>query len=64
MRARRRRVVFGSNDGKLYSLDAKTGEPNGSFGDNGVVDLNTPEILQGLPGSERPQLAADVYKNS
>ena len=26
---------------------------------SGIVNLNTPEILQGLPGSERPQLAAD-----
>ena len=43
-------IVFGSSDAKLYSLDAKTGKPNEAFGDKGVVDLNTPEILQGLPG--------------
>src|SRR5215510_5305046 len=45
-------IVFGSTDGKLYSLDAKTGEPTGSFGDKGVVNLNTPEILRGLPGRD------------
>ena len=26
---------------------------------SGIVDLNTPEILQGLPGQQRPELAAD-----
>src|SRR3954471_7911873 len=45
-------IVFGSSDGKLYSLDAVTGEPNDAFGVKGVVDLNTPEILQGLPGND------------
>src|SRR5262245_15755365 len=25
-------IVFGSSDGKLYSLDAKTGKPNQAFG--------------------------------
>ncbi len=34
-------VVFGSNDGKLYSVNARTGEANPAFGDNGVVNLNT-----------------------
>src|ERR1035441_2323978 len=43
-------IVFGASDGKLYSLDAKTGKPNDAFGDNGIVNLNTPEIMQGLPG--------------
>ena len=44
-------IVFGSSNGRLFSLDAKTGKPNETFGDKGVVNLNTPEILQGLPGS-------------
>jgi len=44
-------IVFGSSNGRLFSLDAKTGKPNETFGDRGVVNLNTPEILQGLPGS-------------
>src|SRR6185369_6640243 len=43
-------IVFGTGDGKLYSVDAKTGKPNQAFGDNGVVNLNTPEIMRGLPG--------------
>ena len=56
-------IVFGSSDGKLYSLDAKTGKPNEAFGDNGIVNLNTPEILQGLPGSNGLSSPPIVYKN-
>lgn len=56
-------VVFGSTDGKLYSLNAKTGEPNKSFGDNGVVNLNTEEIMRGLPGRNGLSSPPVVYKN-
>lgn len=56
-------IVFGSSDGKLYSLDAKTGKPNNDFGDNGIVNLNTPEILQGLPGRDALSMPPIVYKN-
>jgi quinoprotein glucose dehydrogenase len=56
-------VVFGSTDGKLYSVDAKTGVANAAFGDHGVVDLNTPEILQGLPGRDGLSSPPIVYKN-
>ena len=45
------------------SLDAKTGLPNEAFGDNGVVNLNTPEILQGLPGSNGLSSPPIMYKN-
>ncbi len=51
-------IVFGSSDGKLYSLDAKTGKPNDAFGDNGIVNLNTPEIMQGLAWPQRTEFAA------
>jgi quinoprotein glucose dehydrogenase len=44
-------IVFGSSNGRLFSLDAKSGKPNEAFGDKGLVNLNTPEILQGLPGT-------------
>ena len=44
-------IVFGSIDGKLYSLDAKTGKPNDAFGDNGIVNLNTPESCRGCPAA-------------
>lgn len=56
-------IVFGSSDGKLYSLDAKSGKPNGAFGDNGVVNLNTDEIMHGLPGRNALTSPPVVYKN-
>ena len=56
-------IVFGSSDSKLYSLDAKTGKPNPAFGDNGVVNLDTPEILRGLPGRNALSSPPVVYRN-
>ena len=56
-------IVFGSTDGKLYSIDAVTGEPNDSFGMKGVVDLNTEEILQGLQGNDGLSSPPIMYKN-
>ena len=48
---------------KLFSLDAKTGKPNEAFGDKGIVDFNTPEIMQGLPGSNGLSSPPIVYRN-
>jgi len=56
-------IVFGSSGGQLYSLDARTGIPNTAFGDKGIVNLNTPEILQGLPGRDGLSSPPIVYKN-
>ncbi len=56
-------IVFGSSDGKLYSIDAKTGKPNPAFGDNGVVNLNTDAIMHGLPGRNALTSPPIVYKN-
>jgi quinoprotein glucose dehydrogenase len=56
-------IVFGSTDGKLYSLDAKTGVPNPDFGDNGVVNLNTDSIMRGLPGRNAMTSPPIVYRN-
>jgi quinoprotein glucose dehydrogenase len=56
-------IVFGSSGGQLYSLDARTGVPNAAFGDKGIVNLNTPEILQGLPGRDGLSSPPIVYKN-
>ena len=33
------RVLMPTNDGRLWSLDARTGKPDPEFGENGVVDL-------------------------
>ena len=56
-------IVFGSIDGKLYSLDAKTGKPNDAFGDNGIANMNTPELMQGMPGRNGLSSPPIVYKN-
>jgi glucose dehydrogenase len=34
-----RRILFGTYDGRLIALDAKTGKPCSDFGDHGTVDL-------------------------
>jgi quinoprotein glucose dehydrogenase len=56
-------IVFGTSDARLYSLNAKTGVPNEAFGEKGVVALDTPEILQGLPGRSGLSSPPTVYKN-
>ena len=33
------RILFGTGDGRLIELDAKTGTPVAAFGDNGTVHL-------------------------
>lgn len=45
------RIVFGTRDGRLIALDARTGAPAQGFGVNGVVDLKTPDIMQGQPNA-------------
>jgi quinoprotein glucose dehydrogenase len=56
-------IVFGTSDAKLYSLDAKTGTLNDAFGEKGVVDLNTQEVLRGLEGRNGLSSPPIVYKN-
>ena len=56
-------IVFGSSDGKLYSLNAETGRLNDVFGEHGIVNLNTPEILRGLRGNDGLSSPPIVYKN-
>jgi len=41
------RLFFGTRDGRLIALDAGTGAFAAEFGANGVVQLATPEVLQG-----------------
>src|SRR5712691_2786666 len=39
-------IVFGSNAGALYSIDAANGRLNDWFGSKGIVDTRTPEVMQ------------------
>lgn len=41
------RIVFGTRDGRLIALDAATGHFARGFGKDGVVEMKTPEVLQG-----------------
>ena len=56
-------ILFGTSDGKLMSLDAKTGVPNPAFGDGGAVNLNTAEILRGASGNNALASPPTVYKH-
>ncbi len=57
-------ILFGTRDGKLIALNAKTGLPIRSFGENGVVNLRTSQIMNGYPkniyGMTSPPV---VYRN-
>src|SRR4029434_7977935 len=48
---RERRIVFGTFDGRLIALDAKSGKPCANFGNGGMVDLRA-----GLDGDDREAL--------
>jgi glucose dehydrogenase len=43
------RILFGTEEGELYALDAKTGVPVEEFGVHGVVNLKTPEVMKSYP---------------
>jgi quinoprotein glucose dehydrogenase len=38
-------LLFGSRDGRLFALDARTGKPIADFGKDGIVDTKTPEVV-------------------
>jgi len=40
-------IIFGTRSGKLIALDAETGRPVAGFGTDGVVDMKTPDVLNG-----------------
>jgi quinoprotein glucose dehydrogenase len=57
-------VVFGSRLGRLYSLDAKAGKPTAGFGDQGVVNLKTPEVMvTGMQATYNLPSPPIVFKN-
>jgi glucose dehydrogenase len=41
------RILFGTEEGELYALDADTGAPVEEFGVHGIVNLKTPEVMKG-----------------
>ena len=45
-------IVFGTRAGKLIALDAATGVPVAGFGTAGMVDMKTPEVMNGNPRAQ------------
>jgi quinoprotein glucose dehydrogenase len=57
-------IIFGSTTGKLYSLKAADGTLNEWFGENGVITLKTPEVMQTGPSAAYSLLSSPtIYKN-
>jgi glucose dehydrogenase len=46
-KSRAPRILFGTEEGELYALDAKTGTSVEEFGARGVLNLKTPEVMRG-----------------
>jgi quinoprotein glucose dehydrogenase len=57
------RVVFGTSDGLLIALDAKTGKPAQGFGENGCVDLKQGVMNGFANGRFSLSSPPSVYKN-
>ncbi|UUL83132.1 outer membrane protein assembly factor BamB family protein [Sphingomonas qomolangmaensis] len=57
------RIVFGTRTGKLYALDAKTGQPAAGFGEAGAVNMKTPEVMNGTRAPLGMSSPPAVYKN-
>jgi quinoprotein glucose dehydrogenase len=57
-------ITFGSTTGKLYSLKAADGTLNEWFGENGVITLKTPEVMQtGMNAAYSLLSSPTIYKN-
>ena len=57
-------IIFGSRHGRLYSISAATGQLNQEFGDHGMVDLKTPEVM--TTGKDKSYILPSppaIYKN-
>lgn len=42
-------ILFATEEGELIALNAKTGKPIPGFGREGIVNLKTPEVMNGFP---------------
>ncbi len=57
-------IIFGTRRGRLYSISAATGQLNPEFGDHGVVELKTPEVMN--TGKDKSYILPSpplIYKN-
>ncbi len=56
-------IIVGTRAGKLISLDAATGRPDPAFGNDGTVDLKTPEVMTTGPASYIVPSPPIVWRN-
>src|SRR5262249_30247291 len=57
-------IIFGTASGGMYSLNASNGAKNDAFGDNGRVNLKTPEVMQtGMDASYSLLSSPSIYKD-
>jgi quinoprotein glucose dehydrogenase len=57
-------IIFGTRRGRMYSISAATGQLNADFGDHGMVDLKTPEVM--TTGKDKSYILPTpplIYKN-
>jgi quinoprotein glucose dehydrogenase len=57
-------IIFGTRRGRMYSISAATGQLNPDFGDHGMVDLKTPEVM--TTGKDKTYILPTpplIYKN-
>ncbi len=57
-------IIFGTRHGRMYSISAATGQLNQEFGDHGMVDLKTPEVM--TTGKNKSYILPSppaIYKN-
>jgi glucose dehydrogenase len=56
-------ILFGTGDGRLFSLNAETGKPTAGFGENGSVDIKT-GVQNGIPHAQFDVTSpVTIYKN-
>ena len=57
-------LIFGASSGGLYSIKASDGTPNSDFGENGIVNLKTPEVMRDFMDAGYSLLSSPtIYKN-
>jgi quinoprotein glucose dehydrogenase len=57
-------IIFGGLSGAMYSINASNGALNDAFGDDGVVNLKTPEVMQtGMAPTYSLLSSPSIYKD-
>jgi len=57
-------IIFGTRMGRLYSIDAASGQPKAEFGDNGMLNLKTPDVMHtGIDKSFIVPSPPIIYRN-